>query len=289
MKLLFLDFESQSDDPATTNPTEVGALLVERELLAGEPDKYTIKSELSQLIYEDHYPTQTDEIVEITGITDEMLKAGGKDRQTVFGQMLHPLMLEADYVLAHNAKFDRGVFETTCSNLGWGEHPALNWICTLEDIPWAKKYRCKQLAHLAFDHGIQFDRESLHRALDDVKLLFQLVTHCHMSFEQILEYRDMPWVFLFLNGVKAPWQDGGVSNAFAKKLKFGWQKAPGTDKPEFEKRWVKRVKENQVDAEKAKLVGTDYRLTKQVTHTYEIRNEISSGPSGPIPENAPPI
>lgn len=290
MRITFIDFETQGDDPATTNPTEVGIIECDRERLNNLPDLYTKVGELSTLIYDEKYPAQTDEIIEITGITDEMLKKDGNDPKTVF-ETISLSIKNSDYVLAHNAKFDRGVYEATCTRLGLPvAQPKKGWICTIEDIPWAKKYRCKQLAHLAFDHGVQFNKDDLHRALDDVKLLSKLVLHfSHMNFDEILAYWGMPWVFLFLNGVKAPWQDGGVSNAFAKKLQFGWQKAPRTDAPEFEKRWVKRVKENKVDEEKAKLVGTDYRLTKQVLVQNETRNEISNEPSGPVSQDAPPI
>lgn len=288
MKLLFLDFETQSDDALNTNPTEVGAFGVTRTKEVRLPDTYMPWEQVSQLIYDPSYPPQTDEIVELTGITDDMLKRYGKPPREVLPS-LGDLIAEADYVLAHNRKFDQVVYEATCQRLGIEvKKPKVAWICTIEDVPWAKKYRCKQLAHLAFDHGIQFDRDSLHRALDDVKLLFNLITTCHMTFDQIIEYRNIPWVFIFLNGVAAPWKDGGISNAQAKKLKFGWKKAPGTDGPEFEGRWVKRVKETQVNEEKAKLVGTNFKLTKLVP-ADETRNEIQNIESGPVPENAPPI
>lgn len=288
-RLLFVDFETQGDDAANTNPTEVGAFQVEWARPVAFPAVYLAGPQMSRIIWDKSYPPQTEEIVELTGITDEMLRSEGQDPRQVLS-LLGDLIADSDWVLAHNRKFDQVVYESTCKRLGVEiKYPKEGWLCTIEDVPWAKKYRCKQLAHLAFDHGIQFDRDDLHRALDDVKLLSKLIMHCHISFEQIIEYKRIPWVFLFLNGVAAPWKDGGVSNAQAKKLKFGWKKAPGTDGPEFDGRWVKRVKETQVNEEKAKLAGTGFKLTKLVQANDEARNEISNIESGPVPENAPPI
>lgn len=262
MKLLFLDFETQSDDPQTTNPTEVGALLVERRVRQGEPDEFVITRELSQLIYDPSYPSQTAEIVELTGITDEMLNNGGLPPAAVFA-WIHAMVEEADYVLAHNAAFDRGVYEATARRVRMDiAKPKKGWLCTIQDIPWAKKYKCKKLAHLAYDHGYMVDPSTLHRALDDVKLLSELVLRrSHMSLDQIIAYKETPWAYLRAV-VPAPWEDGGVGTGQAKKLGYGWEKIFGTDLV-FPKKWVKRVKETEIEAEKARCPFKLMRLTPE--------------------------
>lgn len=248
MKLLFLDFETQSDDPASTNPTEVGALLVERTEREGEPDFWEVKHELSSLIYLTSYPPQTEEIIAITGITDEMLIGYGLPPSLVFGN-LSPLIAEADYVLAHNVSFDRGVYEATCARLRHEvAQPKKGWLCTIQDVPWAKKFKCKKLSHLAYDNHIVVDPSTLHRALDDVKLLFELIKRCSIPFNRILEYANTPWVFLRAK-CRAPWEDGGVQTGQAKKLGYGWEKVWGTQYV-FPKCWVKRVKETEIETEK---------------------------------------
>ncbi len=251
MKLLFIDFESQCDDAATTNPTEVGMFMFDTE--SGE------KLEQSSMIYAEHYPPQTPEIVELTGITDEMLKSQGGDPKAIFG-VIGAWVGRADFVLAHNANFDRGVYEATATRLGLV--PALpkdRWICTVNDVPWAKKYRCKILSHLAFQHGMDVKLADLHRALDDVKLMAGLILS-HYEIEDIIAYAKIPVVTIFANGIKPPWEDGGASNKIVKKLGFGWEKAPKTEQPVYPKRWVKRVRETELEAEKAKC---PFKLTRE--------------------------
>ena len=52
------------------------------------------------------YPPQTEKIVELTGISDEMLMREGKPRGQVFEENLLPLVHSADIVMAHRTAFD---------------------------------------------------------------------------------------------------------------------------------------------------------------------------------------
>lgn len=260
MNLLFLDFETQGEDPRTTNPTEVGAVVV--YVGPGEdPNRvYMEGNHLSSLIYEGHYPPQTPEIVELTGITDRMLRDEGVGPRDVFTELLYPLVERSDYCIAHNAAFDRGIYEAVSHRLHLTPpQPKRGWICTVMDVPYPKKYKCKKLSHLAYDHGVMVDPKTLHRALDDVRLLSRFLLSRY-PIETVIAYRDTPWVVLALNGVKPPWEDGGVSNTQAKKLKYSWEKPWGTEL-NFPKRWVKRVKETQIEEEKA-LMPPHFTLTK---------------------------
>jgi DNA polymerase III epsilon subunit-like protein len=261
MKLLFLDFETQSADPTTTNITEVGAQMV----LLNPGEMPRVLCELSQLVYEDTYPPQSEEIADITGITDSMLKEKGLPPALAIGTDLASLIHSADYVLAHNAYgFDKIVYESTCARVGIEVvKPREGWIDTLVDVPYPKKFTCHKLSHLAFDHGVVANPEEMHRAIHDVRLLARFIYSCY-PMKTILEYRAIPWVYIFLKGVKGPWQDGGETNNLAKKLGFGWQQAKGDfNGPKFEKRWVKRVKDTPANllAEKEKCPSI-FTLTK---------------------------
>lgn len=254
MKLLMLDFETQGDDPKTTNPTEVGAVLFRLDEFNGLSEE----KNLSQLIWDELYEPQTPEIIEITGITDKLLKAEGKDPLSVFRDEISPLVQEADYVLCHNMSFDRGIYEATCKRLGTPiSTPVKGWICTIQDVPYAKKYKCKKLSHLAYDHGILVHPSTLHRAIADVRLLALLISG--YKFEDILKYRDTPWAYLRAV-VPAPWEDGGVGVAQAKKLGYAWEKIWGTE-IEFSKKWVRRLKEDQIETEKERCPFKLMRLT----------------------------
>lgn len=256
MKLLVLDFETQSDDPATTNATEIGAALI--NLPDPSSASHTVERLFSQLIYDESYPPQTQEIVDITGITDEMLTKGGVAPLAVF-EALSALVSSADYCVAHNAAFDRGVYEACAKRLGLAvAMPGNGWICTVQDVPWPKKYKCKKLSHLAYDHGIMVDPATLHRAINDVELLVKLLLGKY-RMSDVIAYRDMPWAYLRAV-VEPPWVDGGVSTGQAKKLGFSWEKIWGCEVV-YPKGWVCRVKEDQLEAMKAKCPFKLMRFT----------------------------
>ncbi len=243
MNLLFLDFETQSDDPANTNITEIGATPV----ILGQPKGLSY----SQLIYEPNYPSQTQEIVELTGITDEILE---KEGIFISRGLLHlyELISAADYVLAHNLMFDKTVYSSTCLRHSLPiAQPKKGWICTVNDIKYPKKYKCKRLSHLAFDHGVIVDRSKLHRASGDTELLAELILTKY-DFMEIIKYWETPWVFLKAD-IPGPWVgnggDGGIGKSQATKLGYVWEKIWGTDIT-FPKCWVKRCKETEIEQEK---------------------------------------
>lgn len=273
MKLLFLDFETQSDDPATTNVTEIGAILIETShskldpetALAKEWEKsggYQELERYSQLVYHADYPPQTEEIVSITGITDQMLQKDGISPPQAFPPLLK-MVPKADYILAHNERFDHGVFNAQCRRLGLDSFTP-TWICTWQDVPYPKKYRCKRLSHLAYDHGIVKDASTLHRAINDVELLAELILTKY-KMADILAYKNIPWAYICAK-IPAPWEDNKVGVNQAKKLSFRWQEP--SEGMFFEKKWVKRIKETDIEEEKAKC---PFPITRLVT---EIQGDV---------------
>lgn len=127
MKILGIDFETQHDDAKTTPITEIGAILVEIE-----GKKWQELGRYSQLVYHPGYPPQTEKIVALTSITDEMLKADGIEPRAALPP-LFPLMEQADYIVAHNISFDKTVLESICARLKL-EYPVRPWICSYRDI-----------------------------------------------------------------------------------------------------------------------------------------------------------
>jgi DNA polymerase III epsilon subunit-like protein len=247
MKILGLDLETQHDDAKTCPITEVGAVLIEIDPDI-DPGKHKILRQESfcQLVYHPKYPPQTELIVELTGITDEMLKKDGQEPRVVLPKLI-PYLEQADYVMAHYKQFDQTVLESVCARIGvpLGKY---EWICSLTDVPWPKKYTCRKLSHLAFEHGMQVDVKSLHRAVQDVELMLQLVLG-HYHIYDILKYRNTPWAYVQAD-IPAPWTDKGVGKAAASKRGYGWEKAKGTEEPVFPKTWVKRLKADQVEKER---------------------------------------
>lgn len=249
MKLLFLDFETQTLDATTTNITEIGAILG-----TYDPEKRTWVEEeaMSQLVWASSYPPQTEEVVEVTGITDQLLMQSGIKCEHAL-EKLYPWLKEVDYALAHNVSFDKTVLDSVSKRLGFTvPTPKNGWLCTIQDMPWPKKFKCKKLSHLAYDHGIIAPQKDLHRAIVDVRLLAQLILG-NYKIEEIVERRDSPWIYLRAD-IPGPWVgnggDGGIGKAQATKLGYSWERVFGTQEPIFPKFWVKRVKSKEVEKEK---------------------------------------
>jgi hypothetical protein len=248
MKLLGIDFETQSAEAKTTNITEVGASLYE-EHEAG----WKKVGSYSQLVYYPDYPPQEKFIVDLTGITDEMLKHEGQAPVGVLASLIN-LMDQADVIFAHNKAFDQTVFECTAKRFGMAI-PKKEWICTLTEVPWPAKYTCKKLSHLAYDHGIIVHPDDLHRAEQDVDLMMQLILTKY-NVEEILKYAREPWVYMRADVVK-PWEDNGASKAIAQANGFSWEKVRHVDQHTFKGKWVTRVKESNVE----KLVDSVHKLS----------------------------
>ncbi len=99
MLILGADFESNGLDVEKAHITEIGAVLF-------DTDKGSSIESLSCLLHDSTYPTQPDDIIDLTGITDEMLKQEGilpEPGLRKFQELMH----KADYIIAHNKKFDQ--------------------------------------------------------------------------------------------------------------------------------------------------------------------------------------
>lgn len=241
MRLLGVDFESQTDDAGTTPITEIGARVCE----VTPSGAWALAEHYSTLVYHPGYPPQTAEIVDLTGITDEMLKKDGIEPKAAMPRLLE-MIGAVDYVLAYNKSFD----ETVCRSLSKRialTMPETEWICVLNDLPWPGKFPCRRLSHLAFDLEVEFDRANLHRALDDVDLMFAAMFK-QFTWDQVFAYHTTPWKFVEAL-IPAPWTDKGVGKEQARKRGYGWEKAKGTESPVFSKSWVKRIKADQLELE----------------------------------------
>lgn len=246
MLVLGIDFETQDADAKTTRITEVGAVLYQYH--PGTKDEQFRKvAVVSEFCYEEDYPPQSEQIVELTGITDEMLKTQGRPRKEVLERDLLRIFGKADIVVAHKTAFDKTVLDSTCKLFGI-ELPEKEWLCTLSNFPWPKKFTCHKLSHLAYDHSILVDPATLHRAVNDVDLMMRLISK--YDFDEILAYARAPWVYLKAD-ILGPWAgkggDNGVQKAIATSLGFAYEKCKGTDSPSWPKTWVARVKAGQVE------------------------------------------
>lgn len=234
MLVMGLDFETQDDQPKTTNVTEVGAVLYQVDLETNEFNKMV---EFSHFCYEPEYPPQTEKIISLTGITDEMLKTFGKPREGVFRELM-PMVRLADIILCHKISFDETILKATCEKFSI-ELPKKEFLCTLTNFPWPPNLTCHKLSHLAYEHDIPHDRKSLHRAVNDVDLMIQTIAK--YNFKEVLEYARKPWIY-FKATILEPWKDGGLQASIAKSFGFTFESVKGTDTPRWSKTWVSRTK-----------------------------------------------
>ena len=157
--LLVLDTETTGLNPARDKVVELALLRVTVDLRTGQPVGPV-------LVYdglEDPGMPMPDEIIAITGITDEMLRGQQLDEAEV-----QRLLEGVDLVLAHNAGFDRPFVESRLPQFA-----ALNWACSFADIDWKQEGRgSAKLTALAYDIGLFYDA---HRAEMDCHALLAVL------------------------------------------------------------------------------------------------------------------
>jgi hypothetical protein len=238
VKILGVDLETQGLEKET-KITEIGASLWDYT-----DKKWTKISGFSKLCYEPEYGPQPELIVDLTGITDEMLKKDGRPRLEIINEFLIPLVTQADVIIAHNKKFEMDVLGATFKELGVKiDGPKKEWICTMSEVDYPAKYKCHKLSHMAYDHSILVPPEKLHRAEQDVDLMFMLVQK--YDFDEVLAYARQPSVVLRAL-CAAPFNDGGIESGIAKSLGFSWEKPRGSYDLNFPKMWVACVKRPKV-------------------------------------------
>ncbi len=257
--LLGLDFESQCDQAKTTRITEVGCVLIrlDRDPNDWRLHKWVEEARISTLCYEPDYPPQTEFIVKLTGITDEMLKDKGVRRARALANVI-TLMNQADVIVAHKTLFDKTVLEHTAYAVGL-EVPQKEWLCSLSNFPWRENLPCRKLSHLAYEHDVIHKREELHRAVEDVHLMFRVMSK--YDIDEVLAYARDPWVYV--EGFPlAPWLDGKVQNKLAKQHGFSWEAVKYGPEEQFPKKWVKRVKRKEFEKEREVLLKLPFRVAE---------------------------
>lgn len=266
MNLLALDFETQCDNAKTTRITEVGAAW----FFDNHNPPYAKRGKISFPCWESDYPPQTEFIVDLTGLSDDYLKTNGITRLDALTRLM-PMINEADVIFAHKKAFDQTVFEATCKSLNLA-HPKKEWICTLSEFKWPKKFTCLKLGHLAFEHGLfdpthpntgqsqtRFDRSLLHRAGDDAELLLVLVTEKY-DLKKVLAYAREKWIY-FKADILPPWKDGGEQKKLAWQLGFTYESPKHDEAHRWEKTWVKRVKECDLSEAQKSHEGVPFRIS----------------------------
>ncbi len=101
--------------------------------------------------------------MEVHGLTPQKLRG-----KKLNNQKIKELLSKADYLIAHNASFDRRFVNSL-----FPETRNMRWLCSMNGVKWNKKgFKSKKLETLLKKHKVNYDQS--HRALDDVKATIKL-------------------------------------------------------------------------------------------------------------------
>jgi DNA polymerase-3 subunit epsilon len=171
-------------DTETTGIDHTADKIIEIGMVAFEHDPATssiIRISERYSGFEDPGMPLPDDVIEITGITDEMVAGQEFDDDRVKG-----IAQRANLVIAHNAAFDRKFIEARFPFFA-----RLPWACTVSQLNWnAERISSRTLEFLLYKCGGYFI--NAHRALDDAEgvlglLLARLPLSNKSIFSALLE------------------------------------------------------------------------------------------------------
>jgi len=228
----------------TDRVIEIGAVLWDWTL--SQPVKI-----YSELINEADRLPLSEEVVELTGITEQMLtsqwSAQGKKEITQQLQILLPLIEKADYLMAHNGKnYDIPMLSALFERCELA-FPDKVWIDTMTDIEYPRKIKIRSMSGLEHAHG--FINPFPHRAVTDV--LSMLKVAANYSFDRMTKLAKSPIVRIVAPLSPPNWKKTEEVEAFniiknkISKSRFRWD--PKT------KKWSKEVHKVLVDEGKLKF------------------------------------
>jgi DNA polymerase III alpha subunit (gram-positive type) len=234
--ILGIDFETTGKDTSKDEIIEIGAVLWDVEKAI--PVKIISELLWHEDIWKDATATK-ERIEQITKISYESLVEFGISPQEGLLK-LADLMKTPNIiaVVAHNGnEFDKPLLLANAKKFGV-EFPELTWIDSMIDIPYNVEIQTRKLSYLATEHG--FINPFAHRAIFDVLTMLKVVQQYDIHW--IIKLSKESSVTL-VAATTPPWQDSGKSNEEAKSRGFRYHSET--------KRWIKNVKESQVQAEKA--------------------------------------
>ena len=207
MKLLVLDTETTGLNPHVHKTIEIACCLY-------STTTKTILRTYQTLIY-----SPTNECEHINRISVPAL-AEMKDF-TFNPLILKALSAASDYIIAHNAQFDKKFVEVLAGDLG------TQWVCSKSDIQYPNQKDSKRLGYLCYDHNIPFF--NAHSALSDVHALIELLKCVPNLEDQINGLKNSK-----AYRINTPYDKKNI----AKSAGFIWDRDKG---------WIKRMTTQEVE------------------------------------------
>jgi DNA polymerase-3 subunit epsilon len=196
----------------------------------------------------------SEEITALTGITKEDVK-GKKIDWDVVSKMIG----ESDFVLAHNAGFDRPMIEAIAVVRKISASKI--WTCSFKQVDWAQMgFLSSKQELLSLFHGFHY---SGHRALTDIDALANLLLQGHYLKEILANAKTKQ---VCVDCVQAPFE----SKDILKNNGFSWD-APN-------KFWTRLVSEAEFDEMKNFLTEEVYPKGKMKAEfsTIELRDRFKA-------------
>lgn len=220
--LLFLDTETTGLDPTTEKIIDLGVIGVDAD--------GNVTEKMNSLIKLGEDETLSEEITELTHITNEMLNEKGENRQIVrrkFSELITK-SIKPTLILAYNLQFDAS-FLAKFMLIPKGFKLNIHWmdIMTLykEIFPYPHK-----LCNAIETYSLEDEVVNSHRALDDTYACFKV-------FEKIMETRDLEDVLEHIDVLGYNAKYGlpeyllsSVTNGSKNKVIYVPQNQAGTDK-----------------------------------------------------------
>lgn len=248
MRILGLDFETTGLDLENDRITEAGAVLWETD--TNTPLKFFHHYVLPDAGMRARFTPETTEMMaRLCGITPAMLEEFGVSPNLVLSDLSALCdIYGVKVIVTHNGNgYDKPLLLNELKRHALHGTPmeSLHWVDTKQDLPHRKPPESNKLKHLALDNG--FINPFAHRAIFDVLTMLKVLAT--FDIEEVITYSKIPSKVIRAV-VPHPKQDQGKGKDFAKANGYRWQEI---DYKVYDLCWVKKIKEDQLDAEKARL------------------------------------
>ncbi len=182
-------------------------------------------------------PTEplTQEIVDLTGITMDMLAGQSLDIEAI-----ETILEKTDFVIAHNAAFDRPFTHGISSKFS-----EKKWACSMSNVPWRELgFESLKLTHLASDLGFFFEPHQADKdCLAGLAILAQVDGAGESYFQKMLNTAEKDSITIraeyapfeakdILKKRGYGWKDGSDGST------KGWETVVSIDKADDEKEWL---------------------------------------------------
>jgi DNA polymerase-3 subunit epsilon len=235
MIVLGFDTETTGLDVKEDFVIQIGAVLWDTEAKTKHA-----KMKMDRLIKGAHIKSMKPDAIASHGISLEDLKKYGVPFEIAYVEFM-AMAREADYIVAHNAPYDREIFNNNCLFLGV-EPINKGWIDTSTDIEFPTHVTTRKLGYLATEHG--FINPFPHDAASDVLTMLSIAQK--YDWKHTLKYAKAPNIT-----IKA--ETNFAQKELAKKQNYRWDGAA--------KEWTKTIKDFQLEETKKAASEAGFKIT----------------------------